>query len=86
MMVGDLGPAKPGHSVGPHRAENIIIVNGRVETEQCLVYVAHTQSQLLPVIKLPSSGNIVGTDIWILECTELIQLSYSQGPCQCHFS
>lgn len=73
-MVGDSGPAKPGV---PHRAENIIIVNGRVETEQCLVYVAHTQSQFLPVIKLPSSGNIVGTDIWILECSELFQLSYS---------
>lgn len=51
MMMGDLGPAKPGWCLVPHRAENSNIEGeGR---EQCLVYLGFTESTL-PVPELPN--------------------------------
>lgn len=51
VMMGDLGPAKPGWCLVPHRAENSSIEGeGR---EQCLVYLGFTESTLA-VPELPN--------------------------------
>lgn len=82
MMMGDLGPAKPGCSLVPHKAEHSNIEGeGR---EQYLVYLGFTDSTL-PVPELPNWQTAADEGIWTpelyreAECLGLLQLHSSQG-------